>query len=320
MAAGEGARGRPAQRNRSREATDSAKKPEGGPVDYAVFCGVDVGKSTHHACALDPAGRRLRDKALPNDETALRQVFTDLGVHGRVLVVVDQPASIGALAIAVAPAMGVDVAYLPGLAMRRIADLHPGQSKTYARDAFVIAYAARSMPHTLRRVSGDEETVTELRVLGGYHADLVESGVRLSNQLRDSLLHVHPALERVLGPRLDRPGALDLLAAAPTPHAMRELGVDGIAGLLRPRSPHMARTLPGPIITARHADGGDPGDRGVRPGHRRCRSTAARRPVRTRGAGSGAGAAPGGPPSCRGPEVDARGRAQDRPDRADRRR
>jgi hypothetical protein len=61
-----------------------------------VFCGVDVGKSTHHACALDPAGRRLHDKALPNDETALRQVFTDLGVHGRVLVVVDQPASIGA--------------------------------------------------------------------------------------------------------------------------------------------------------------------------------------------------------------------------------
>jgi transposase len=229
---------------------DSAKGPQGGPIDYAVFCGVDVGKSTHHACALDPAGRRLHDKALPNDETVLRRVFTDLGVHGRVLVVVDQPASIGALAIAVARAMGVDVAYLPGLAMWRIADLHPGQSKTDARDAFVIADAARSMPHTLRRVSVDEETVTELRVLAGYDADLVESGVRLSNQLRDSLLHVHPALERVLGPRLDRPGVLDLLAAAPTPQALRELGVNGIAGLMRTRSPHMARTLPEPIIAA----------------------------------------------------------------------
>ncbi|GAA3220236.1 hypothetical protein GCM10017691_04360 [Pseudonocardia petroleophila] len=180
--------------------TDSADEPEGRPVDYAVFCEVDVGKSTHHACALDPSGHRLHDKALPNDETALRQVFTDLGVHGRVLVVVDQLASIGALAIAVARAMGVDVAYLPGLAMRRIADLNPGQSKTDARDAFLIANAARSMPHTLRRVSVDEETVTELRVLAGYDADLVESGARLSNQLRDSLLHVHPALERVLGP------------------------------------------------------------------------------------------------------------------------
>lgn len=238
--------------------TDSANGPGSGPgmgpgggrVDYAVFCGVDVGKSAHHACALDPAGQRLHDKALPNDEAALRRVFTDLGARGRVLVVVDQPASIGALAIAVARAMGIDVAYLPGLAMRRLADLHPGESKTDARDAFVIADAARSMPHALRRVSVDEETVTELRVLAGYDADLVESGVRLSNQLRDSLLHVHPALERVLGPRLDRPGVLDLLAAAPTPQALRELGVDGIAGLLRPRSPRMARLLPEPIIAA----------------------------------------------------------------------
>ena len=67
-----------------------------------------------------------------------------LAEHGRVLVVVDQPASIGALAVAVARELGVEVAYLPGLAMRRIADLHPGQSKTDARDADVIADAA---PH-----------------------------------------------------------------------------------------------------------------------------------------------------------------------------
>ena len=49
---------------------------------------------------------------------------------------------------------GIEVAYLPGLAMRRIADLHPGQAKTDARDAYVIADAARTMPHTLRRVGG----------------------------------------------------------------------------------------------------------------------------------------------------------------------
>jgi hypothetical protein len=102
---------------------------------YGVFVGLDVGKGEHHGCALDPAGRRLYDKPLPNDETALRGVLTDLAAHGQVLLVVDQPASIGALAIAVARDIGIDVAYLPGLAMRRIADLHPGQSKTDARDA-----------------------------------------------------------------------------------------------------------------------------------------------------------------------------------------
>jgi hypothetical protein len=42
-----------------------------------------------------------------------------LGRHGRVLVVVDQPASIGALPVAVARAVGCQIAYLPGLTMRR---------------------------------------------------------------------------------------------------------------------------------------------------------------------------------------------------------
>lgn len=69
---------------------------------------------------------------LPQDETRLRELLTRLGEHGPVLVVVDQPASIGALAVAVARQAGIDVAYLPGLAMRRIADLHPGNAKTDA--------------------------------------------------------------------------------------------------------------------------------------------------------------------------------------------
>jgi hypothetical protein len=51
--------------------------------------------------------------------------------------------------------------------MRRIADLHPGAAKTDARDAYVIAEAARVMPHTLRRVDVGEEAVAELKVLSG---------------------------------------------------------------------------------------------------------------------------------------------------------
>ncbi len=132
---------------------------------YAVFCGLDVGKSAHHAVALDPAGARLHDAALPQDEARLGQLFTGLQAHGPVLVVVDQPATIGALPVAVARAVGCQVAYLPGLAMRRIADLHPGSAKTDARDAYVIAEAARTMPHTLRRVDAGEEVLAELEVL-----------------------------------------------------------------------------------------------------------------------------------------------------------
>ncbi|SFY45471.1 Transposase [Streptomyces atratus] len=129
--------------------------PGGGrcsiPKTWGVFLGLDVGKSAHHGHGLTPAGKKILDKQLPNSEPRLRAVFDKLTAKfGTVLVIVDQPASIGALPLAVARDAGCKVAYLPGLAMRRIADLYPGEAKTDARDAAVIADAARTLPHTLR--------------------------------------------------------------------------------------------------------------------------------------------------------------------------
>ncbi|WP_026425153.1 IS110 family transposase, partial [Actinokineospora inagensis] len=110
---------------------------------FGVFLGLDVGKDAHHAVGLGPAGKRLHDGPLPNSGSKPRALFDKLAAQGPPLVVVDQPATIGALPVAVARAAGHRVAYLPGLAMRRIADLHPGRAKTDARDAFVIADAPR---------------------------------------------------------------------------------------------------------------------------------------------------------------------------------
>ena len=113
-----------------------------------MFLGLDVGKET-------PRGRHYRsgkkplDRALPDDEAKLRELYGRMKTHGPVLLVADQPATIGALPVAVALDEEVRVAYLPGPAMRRIANLHPG-AKTDACDACVIAIAARIMPHTLR--------------------------------------------------------------------------------------------------------------------------------------------------------------------------
>ena len=140
-------------------------------------------------------------RALPQDQKRLKELFSTLTTQGRVLVIVDQPNTIGALPIAVARSMGIEVAYLPGLAMRRIADLHPGTAKTDARDAYVIADAARTLPHTLRRVDAGEEALAELKVLVGFDDDLAGEATRLSNRIRGLLTQVHPALERVLGAR-----------------------------------------------------------------------------------------------------------------------
>jgi len=136
--------------------------------DVEVFVGIDVGKAEHWATALTGDGKKLFDKALPNSEDRLREVYQRLGENGRVLVAVDQPATIGALAVAVAQDMGITVGYLPGLSMRRIADLTPGSAKTDAKDAAVIADAARTMPHTLRSISASDEDAAALSMLTGF--------------------------------------------------------------------------------------------------------------------------------------------------------
>lgn len=71
--------------------------------------------------------------------------------------------------------------------MRRIADLYPGNAKTDARDAFVIADAACTLPHTLRRVDVGDDTLAELDVLVGYDDDLAAEATRISNRIRGLL-------------------------------------------------------------------------------------------------------------------------------------
>lgn len=106
-----------------------------------IFLGLDVGKGEHHATAVTPAGKKAFDKRLPNTEPKLRELFAELQAkHGTVLFVVDQPASIGALPLAVARDMGCPVAYLPGLTMRRIADLYPGEDETIVELGMIVGF------------------------------------------------------------------------------------------------------------------------------------------------------------------------------------
>ena len=217
---------------------------------YGVFVGLDVGKEGHHAVALNPKGKRLHDAALPNTEAGLRKLFDKLGRHGRILVVVDQPASIGALPVAVARACGHQVAYLPGLVMRRLADLHPGTAKTDARDAYVIADAARTLPHTLRRVDTGDEALAELEVLVGYDDDLAGEVTRISNRIRGLLTQIHPPIERVLGPKLQHPAVLELLSRCGGPAGIRKAGRTKLAEIVKKRAPRMGTRLVEQILTA----------------------------------------------------------------------
>lgn len=209
-----------------------------------VYLGLDVGKGEHHATALTLAGTRVFDKRLPNNEPKLREVFAKLQArHGTVLVVVDQPASIGALPLAVARDMGCRIAYLPGLTMRRVADLYAGEAKTDARDAAIIADVARTMPHTLRELASTDEMVAELEMVVGFDDDLAAEVTRTKNRLRGLLTQIHPSLERVLGPRLEHPAVLALLERFGSPAQLRKAGRRRLLTLIRPKAPRMAERL-----------------------------------------------------------------------------
>ncbi|HET9137918.1 IS110 family transposase [Actinophytocola sp.] len=217
---------------------------------YGVFLGLDVGKGAHHAVGLDTSGKRLHDAPLPNTEPKLRAVFDKLAQHGPLLVVVDQPATIGALPVAVARACGHQVAYLPGLAMRRIADLYPGRAKTDARDAFIIADAARTLPHTLRQVAVGDDALAELDVLVGFDDDLAGEATRISNRIRGLLTGIHPALERVIGPKITHPAVLAILSQCGGPTGIRQVGRDTLTTIATQHAPRIGTKLVEAILVA----------------------------------------------------------------------
>lgn len=65
------------------------------------------------------------------------------------------------------------------------------------------------MPHTLRSVDLEDETIAELEMIDGFDGDLAGEATRISNRLRGLMTQIHPHLERVLGPRVQRPGRPD---------------------------------------------------------------------------------------------------------------
>lgn len=169
-------------------------------TEIDIFLGLDVGKTDHWGCAVTVEGTTIWNKTLPNDEAKLTKVYQDLSAQGAVLVVVDQPATSGALAVAVAQHLCITVAYLPGLTMRRIADMYPGTAKTDEKDSFIIADAARTMPHTLRSLQVSDEEEAALGMLTGFDLDLSRQITQTSNRIRGLFTQIHPCLERVVDP------------------------------------------------------------------------------------------------------------------------
>ena len=106
------------------------------------------------------------------------------------------------------------------------------------------------MPHTLRSVDLEDETIAELEMIVGFDDDLAGEATRISNRLRGLLTQIHPSLERVLGPRVQHPAALKLLDQFGSPAQIRKAGRRRLIALIRPKAPRMAERLVEDIFTA----------------------------------------------------------------------
>ncbi len=221
------------------------------PEEVDVWVGLDVGKEEHFAEVLDDGGERLFARSIANDEAALEALLDRASENGTAGLVIDQPGSIAQLALAVSRRRGVPVAYVPGLVMRRAADLYPGEAKTDRRDAYVIADTARTRRKQVQWLdAGSDELLERLRVLNGFDIDLAADQTRLTNRLRDALTSISPVLERALGSRLNHAGVRDLLAKYPTPSALRAAGRARITRAVKARSPRLATKVTDDVMAA----------------------------------------------------------------------
>src|SRR5580698_1860564 len=221
------------------------------PEQVDVWIGLDVGKEEHFAEVLDHDGERILARRVVNDQAALEALLDQAAEHGTPGLVIDQPGSIAQLALAIARTREVPVAYVPGLVMRRAADLYPGEAKTDKRDAHVIADTGRTRRHQVHWLNlGSDELLERLRVLNGFDIDLAADQTRLTNRCRDALTSVSPALERALGARLHQAGVRDLLAKYPTLSALRAAGSSRISRTVKVRSPRLAVKIVDAVMVA----------------------------------------------------------------------
>lgn len=96
------------------------------------------------------------------------------------------------------------------------------------------------MPHTLRAIDGEDETIAELEMIVGFDDDLASEATRVASRLHGLLTQIHPSLERVLGSRLQHPAVLALLERFGSPAQIRKARRRRLITMLRPKAPRMA--------------------------------------------------------------------------------
>jgi transposase len=199
-----------------------------------AWAGIDAGKEMHWVHVLDVSGEKLLSRKVKNDEADLSALIDEvLSLAEEVVWAIDQPGGGATLLLGLLWQREQRVLYVPGLTVDRSRDTYPGESKTDARDAHVIADQARMRPGLQELTAGQEE-LAELEILLSRRRDLVTDQSRCVTRLRETLLSAFPALERALD--LNRRGPLTFISHYQRPAQIRRAGRKRLAAYLRNRS------------------------------------------------------------------------------------
>jgi hypothetical protein len=132
-----------------------------------LWAGTDAGKAGHHCVVIDTDGQRKLSRRVPNDETALLTLISDVLVLSEgepVTWAIDLNSGGAALLIAVLTDNGQQVLYIPGRTVHHVSASYRGDGKTDAKDAFVIADQAR-MRRDLQPMHHGDDIAVDLRIL-----------------------------------------------------------------------------------------------------------------------------------------------------------
>ncbi|MFI1378423.1 IS110 family transposase [Embleya sp. NPDC020886] len=215
-----------------------------------IWVGVDIGRTHHHCVAIDDRGNTLLTRRVANEEADLRALITDVTVLGvDPLWIVDLPDGPTDLLRTLLHDRGQQLVYLPGRFMHNVAGSYPGEGKSDARDAAILADQAR-VRRDLRTLSPPNTIAVDLALLTARRTDLVCDRTRVYNRIRSHLSTIAPTLDRALEVRLQ--GPLTLLGSYPTPTALRRMGQRRLTAWLRRRHIPRAEALAERALTAAH--------------------------------------------------------------------
>lgn len=219
-----------------------------------VWAGIDVGKEHHWVCVVDGNDNMVFSRKVINDEHTIRDLVAEIDtLAGEVSWAVDLSNVYAALTLTVLADAGKTVRYLAGRQVwQASATYRGGESKTDAKDARVIADQSRMRGADLPVLRPGDDLITELRMLTAHRADLVADRTRTINRLRQQLLAVCPALERVAELSQDRGWAV-LLAHYQRPKAIRRAGVSRLTKMLATAGVRNAATIAAAAVTAAKA-------------------------------------------------------------------